>query len=274
VQKLPGTRRAVFVGDSFTYGAGILLDDTYPKRLERSLSAERGERWESIVLAVPGVDTEQEAALVEQEALIYSPDVLVLGYVLNDAEDPDAAEHRRAAEWTVAEAARRNPPWWRRSALLSLVADRIRATRENRERIDNHLALYGNDAPGFARARKALDRIGALCQERSIPFVIVLFPLFANRLDEGYPFLPAHDKVAAAGRNAGGRVVDLLPYYRGMDWHLLVVEGALDEHPNELAHRIAAQAVLKELDSALLIPSRGLPSGPSFPQGRAQAGPG
>lgn len=84
-EKPAGVRRAVFVGDSFTYGAGVLLDDTYPKRTERALSISRSEKWESIVMAVPGVGTAEEAKTIEDEAFAYSPDVLVLGYVLNDA---------------------------------------------------------------------------------------------------------------------------------------------------------------------------------------------
>ena len=50
-EKPPGVHRLVFVGDSFTYGAGVLFDDTYPKRTERALSMARFEKWESVVLA-------------------------------------------------------------------------------------------------------------------------------------------------------------------------------------------------------------------------------
>ena len=77
--------------------------------------------------------------------------------------------------------------------------------------------------------------------------MIVLFPLFANPLDDRYPFVSVHEKVGAIARSAGATLVDLLPYYHGMDWRLLVVEGARDEHPNELANRIAAQALLAAL---------------------------
>ena len=168
-QKAAGVHRAIFVGDSFTYGVGVLFDDTYPKRTERALSTERSEEWESIVLAVPGIGAEEEAAIVENEALGYAPDVVILGFVLNDAEDANAAERRRAADWTNAEAEKRNPPLWRRSVLLSLVADRHHATRENRQRIENHLALHREGAPGFLGARKALDRIAMACRGRGVP---------------------------------------------------------------------------------------------------------
>ena len=253
-EKPAGVRRILFVGDSFTYGVGILLDDTYPKRTERALSISRSEKWESIVMAVPGVGTAEEAKIIESEAFAYSPDVLVLGYVLNDAEDPDAAERRRATEWTEAEALRRNPPLWRRSAFLRLAADRLHGSRENRRRIENHLALYRDQAPGFRAVKKSIDVIATRCREKSVPFVVILFPLFANPLGEDYPFASVHEEMAAALRSAGVTFVDLLPYYQGMDWHLLVVEGARDEHPNEIAHRIAAQALISALESTPLSP--------------------
>ena len=46
-------------------------------------------------------------------------------------------------------------------------------------------------------------------------------------------------------------MVDLLPYYRGLRSDLLVVDGTRDEHPNEIAHRIAAQTLEKALDDVL-----------------------
>jgi hypothetical protein len=56
-------------------------------------------------------------------------------------------------------------------------------------------------------------------------------------------------------------VVDLLPLYRGLRWDLLVVNGTDDEHPNEIAHRIAAGAVLKAINE--VVP--GAPARPAAP---------
>jgi len=82
--------------------------------------------------------------------------------------------------------------------------------------------------------------------------VVTIFPLFGNPLDERYPFTEIHAKVAAAGSAAGATVVDLLPAYRGLRWEVLVVNGPLDEHPNEIAHRIAADTLLEALEETLL----------------------
>jgi hypothetical protein len=84
----------------------------------------------------------------------------------------------------------------------------------------------------------------------------MIFPLFGNALDEGYPFSAIHAAVARAAAEAGAGVVDLLPAYRGLKWELLVVDGPNDEHPNEIAHRIAADVLLSALDDALPPPAR------------------
>jgi hypothetical protein len=52
-------------------------------------------------------------------------------------------------------------------------------------------------------------------------------------------------------------VVDLLPAYRGLRWELLVVDGVNDEHPNEIAHRIAANVILHALDDVVPWPAGG-----------------
>jgi hypothetical protein len=246
----PGRRRVVSLGDSFAWGAGVEFDDAYPQRLERGLNRRRGEPWEVVNLALPGMNTVDHAAQLEQEGMAYGPDVVLLGFVLNDSEDAVAAETRRAADW---EAAPAGPPGGAldRSALFRLVRVRLWATAENRRRIAGYRSMYAEDAPGWTAARRALRSMGALCRTRGVPFVVAIFPLFGNPLDEAYPFPDIHRKVTEAAAGAGAKVVDLLPAYRGLRWELLVVDGAADEHPNEIAHRIAARVILRALDDVV-----------------------
>lgn len=248
-----GVRRAVCLGDSFTWGVSVLFEDAWPQRLERGLARERGETWEAVVLAEPGLNTVQMVSRLDSEGWAYEPDVVVLAWVLNDSEDENAAEARRAADW-VAEA-ERGPSGFEAllhgSALVRFVRTRLRATRENRERIQNFRSMYEDEDPGWQAARRALLTIGGLCRARGVPLVVGIFPLFGNPLDDGYPFEEEHAKVAQVASEAGARVVDLLPQYRGLRWELLVVDGPRDEHPNEIAHRIAAQALVKAVDDVV-----------------------
>jgi lysophospholipase L1-like esterase len=253
IPKPAGVRRVVCLGDSFTWGVGVLFDDAWPQRVERLLSREGGGRWEAVNLGEPGLNTVQEASKLEAEGIAYGPDAVVLAYVLNDSEDANAAEARRAADWLAERRAAAAAPrsWLDRTALVSLVRGRIRATIENRRRIDDFRSMYADDYPGWAAAQQALRTIAGSCRARGVPLVVAIFPLFGNPLDGSYPFTAEHGKIAQAAAEAGARVLDLLPQYRGLDWRLLVVDGASDEHPNEIAQRIAAQAIAREVREVL-----------------------
>jgi hypothetical protein len=241
----PGVRRLVSLGDSFAWGASVEFEDAYPQRLERALTRRRRETWEVVNLALPGMNTVEQAAQLADEGMAYGPEVVLVGYVLNDSEDSQAAEARRAADWSQPA---RAPGLLDKSALLRMVRGRLWATAENRRRISGYRSMYADDAPGWRAARQALKAMGALCRERDVPLVVAIFPLFGNPLGEDYPFTVVHAKIAEAATEAGGRVVDLLPAYRGLRWELLVADGADDEHPNEIAHRIAAGVILHALD--------------------------
>jgi hypothetical protein len=251
IPKPAGVRRVVCLGDSFTWGVGVLFDDAWPQRVERLLVRDGG-RWEAVNLGEPGLNTAQEASKLANEGFAYEPDAVVVAYVLNDSEDVNAAEVRRASDWLAEHHAGGKPEsWLDRTALVPLALGRIQATFENRRRIAGFRSMYAEDYRGWAAARGALRTMGGLCSSRGVPLVVAIFPLFGNALDESYPFTAEHDKVGQAAAAAGARVLDLLPQYRGLDWRLLVADGANDEHPNEIAHRIAAQAIAREVREVL-----------------------
>ncbi len=200
------------------------------------------------------MNTAEEAGLLADEGLAYRPDAVILGYCLNDSEDAQGWERRRAREWAEARAARRSgqaPPLLERSALYRFVRDRLWATLQNRRFVENFRTQYADDYPGWRAGRAALADMGARCRERRVPLLVAVFPLFGSPLDERYPFADLHEKVARAAGEAGASVVDLLPVYRGVRWELLVVDAENDEHPNEIAHRMAATAILAALDEVV-----------------------
>lgn len=247
--KPPGVRRVLALGDSFTWGASVEFDDAWPQRLERSLSRRRREKWEVVNLALPGMNSVDQRAQLENEGFAYQPDVVVLAYVLNDSEDAQAAETRRAEDWIASRQA--SPSALDRSALLRMVRGRWQATLENRRRIAGYRSMYDEEAPGWRASKEALRAMGAACRARGVPFVVAIFPLFGNPLDDSYPFFAVHVKIRQAAEEAGARVVDLLDVYRGLRWDVLVVDGVDDEHPNEIAQRLAANRLLHALDDVL-----------------------
>jgi len=84
--KEAGTYRIIGVGDSIMFGWRVPLDDIYLKILERGLN--RAEKTEVINCSIPGYNTRQEYALTEKLAAGLSPDMVIMGFFINDVYDP------------------------------------------------------------------------------------------------------------------------------------------------------------------------------------------
>ena len=260
VPKPEGVRRAVCIGDSFTWGVSVLFDDAWPQRVERTLSRERGERWEAVNLAEPGLNAVQEASRLASEGLAYEPDVVIVGLRAQRQRGRDGGRGApgRGLGGGAARAARPSRSSTARRSSVSCgrgSGPRSRTAGGSRASARCTPTTTRAGRPPGAPSR----RWGGLCRERGVPLVVAIFPLFGNPLDDRYPFADVHAKVAQAAAEAGARVVDLLPVYRGLDGALLVVNGADDEHPNEIAHRIAARAIAQAVDDVVPRPPAGAP---------------
>lgn len=82
-EKPAGTRRVLVLGDSVTFGIGVPAEETFPARLEARL-APRDPPVEVLNLGVGGYDTLDEVIAFEARGLDLGPDVVVVGYCLND----------------------------------------------------------------------------------------------------------------------------------------------------------------------------------------------
>lgn len=83
--KVTGTFRILVLGDSVTFGHGALYETSYPYLLEQRLRSWRPEvKWEVWNLGVPGYNTAQELAYLKQVGERYAPDLVVVGFFLND----------------------------------------------------------------------------------------------------------------------------------------------------------------------------------------------
>ena len=85
VEKPNNTVRIMALGDSFVFGLGVELNDSYPKQLEILLNKNKGEQnYEVLNFGVPGYNTKQEVEMLKEKGLKYKPDIVILGYLGND----------------------------------------------------------------------------------------------------------------------------------------------------------------------------------------------
>ena len=83
--KAPGVLRVACVGDSWTFGMNVDQDRTYPSRLAVDLGAS-GTRAEVLNFGVLGYSSFQGRRLLERRVLELDPDVVLIGFGMNDSE--------------------------------------------------------------------------------------------------------------------------------------------------------------------------------------------
>ena len=84
--KPTSTLRVLSLGDSNTQGHEVRQEATFSAVIERAL-ARPGRPAEAINTGVSGFGTAEELVLLENEAVKYRPDVVVLGFFANDFDD-------------------------------------------------------------------------------------------------------------------------------------------------------------------------------------------
>jgi len=93
LQKKPNTFRILVLGDSVTFGHGSIYETTYPYLLEQALRRWRPDvDWQVWNAAVPGYNTTQELAQLEEVGPQFRPDLVIVGFFTNDITDNYAIE--------------------------------------------------------------------------------------------------------------------------------------------------------------------------------------
>ncbi|MFN8390974.1 MAG: SGNH/GDSL hydrolase family protein [Bdellovibrionota bacterium] len=251
-EKAPGTFRIVVIGDSFTFAGKVHFDDNFATRLGRMLNLnDHQPKVEVLNWGVPGFSTFQERELVKKALLSYQPDVILLEITLNDPEltpfsqRNDRVEKRRERMMRSFLAQH-----WKTYALLM---NRIYNTLQNREYLDYHHDLF-NDAKTWGTFSDSLEKIGDMAKNHNVPVVGVIFPFFSHVIGDRYPFIDIHEKIVGELEKADIHPLDLRPFYNGIPPERLQAIPGQDAHPNEIAHRIAADAIYAKLAAENLIP--------------------
>ena len=217
--KQAGVFRIIAVGDSVTFGWQQEVGETYPKLLEEMLNREVGarHRFEVYNMGVGGYNSEQEAELVRAKGLQFNPDLILVGYVLNDSQiGADAGLWRHFTRSRL-----------RTLDFLSLQWLRLR------ERLR-----------GKGLTTRSFELLARVSGQEQIPVVIVIFPSLLEPLDRLGAFAAQRERVAKAARDNGMQVIDLYDAYREVGMQNLMLDAY---HPNAKGHRIAASTIFQAL---------------------------
>jgi lysophospholipase L1-like esterase len=244
--KPTGVVRIVGIGDSLTFGQGVLEADTYLALLENDLAAKHLP-VEVINCGVFGYNAKEEARRFEEVAATLEPDIVVIGYELGDIlQNPPLNGSGAAA---VGEPAGTGRLVERRSLIDVLKTSRLvtflayrYAFLLKKFNLRDWDALYADDSPLWKNLTAKYAGIAKTAEARQITLVVAIIPELSN-LDERYPFRGVHERVVAMCASLGFQTADVLPAFKGQNGPQFWIHPR-DRHPNAQGHQIIEGALV------------------------------
>jgi len=248
--KQPGERRIVCIGDSFTFGWGIPVEQGWVRLLEDELR-KGGQNVRTVNCGAAGAIVVDEYRWgLEHRFHVFQPDVVVVTLCLNDLLPssglfllpPSRATGFRLYD-LLASAGRDPLALDPKVDWVQILLDLPKADGEANQ-------MYNPDAPYDAMwsqhaPQQSLQSMRDWCRDRGIRLGVVLWP-FLQGLGPGefYPFAKIHREVASFCEKEGIPFLDLLPPLHAVVPTMDLWVTPADMHPNPRAQRLALPALV------------------------------
>lgn len=237
-----GTRRVLLVGDSYVFGTGIKRpEDRFGEQLELRLGAVTATTWEVINAGQPDRHTLHETQTLRC-MLPYRPDVVLLLYVFNDVDYIRPVTPREGLSEAPSGLLQRLHParvLYANFFLFQEMYLRLRALSFAR---DANPAVDRDPYLDEALLTRHLKDVRAFIDIAASAGAEVMVVPFDIGIAHAGPLRSRYQRFVAAAEVLGIPVTSLEPAFARRNYSRLFVS-ALDRHPNELAHRLAADVV-------------------------------
>jgi hypothetical protein len=220
-------------GDSYTLGVGVHEEDTSARRLEQLLNQKASarssnHRYEVINCGISGYGTRQERLFYENVAVKYQPDIVVLVAVWND--DMSYQEELQKGY----------------SSRKKGKAEALFATWE---RVQDH--RYRRPVPDFSGCVQDILELNRKVRANGARLAVVIFrddPFYSGTDGAGPVWDQLTNSITSGLQDTGIPILDVgKALYAKHTSAELIVDPA-DQHPNHVAHQIAASEILQLLE--------------------------
>ena len=253
--------------------AAVTLDVGQALGVGRALAERLGRPVEVVNAGVGGYSPWQQAHFFEREGIRYAPDLVVVGFVLNDVTEKLALVRYggEARGWQLERTARSGlDRWLSGSAFAAWLRDTLSRIRFGQdvaagasrvEAADVRRLARDPEAPAWRRAWRIttenLDRIFAFAASHEIESALVIFP-YAFQLDAPDRTGGPQRRLVAYARDRDVPVLDLLPL---LDARRGGTPDFIDEsHLSPEGHRVVAAALVELVMRRRLLSLRRDPS--------------
>jgi lysophospholipase L1-like esterase len=239
-------KQVLGLGDSFTFGRGVRYEDIYLTRLEKLLN--NGQDRVAIKnCGVVGAGIEEVVDIyAEESASLPSGSLVIYGLVLNDFGFGFSDSVKGLNFIDINNGGNTFSILRNYSSFINFVFHLIDTRRLHTSTLQSYLESFEGESAehGF----NLLNNLNYKAQEHESELLVVVFPLLYDF--EKYRFKSIHKKIESFCDSQDLFYLDLFPafsHYTAEDlW-----ANPTDHHPNETAHRIAAEEIAAFIESQL-----------------------
>ncbi len=256
-EKAPGTVRILAIGDSYTFGQGVLEPDIYHAVLKRELerTAPEGVKIEVINAGVPGYNFVQEVLWYRNYCVKFHPDIVLWGFNTNDGHAhpgyrvnalgvlTSTDQHREKANPLII---RKPRQMW---TLQDFLITHSQIARQFQSRILRH-EFRGKHPATLNPPRKFFpmevmntyfQALETIIRNTDTPFLAVVFSMLRAQSKKQWK---TGDWFISRCKSAGLPCIDLQHVLDSRPIKEFRVHPT-DYHPNAKAHRIYAEQIIK-----------------------------
>jgi lysophospholipase L1-like esterase len=245
--------RILLLGDSYTAGQGIIdINNVFAKIIENKLNHSGSSHiYETINLGIGGYNTNQELNLLKDKGLKNSPDIIIVGYVLDDVDAGGVKLkqglinkflHKKLSRWLLSDS------YFFYFLLSRLNKIEFKVLEKNIiKQFNNYYDSHLN--PSLKKHCEDIKELIKLCEDRHMKLMFVIHPYYGVIDRKDYPLRNIHKWVNQEIIKNNGKVIDILNYKQRFagKGDEFIVNPFLDIHPNELAHQIIADIIYENL---------------------------
>lgn len=264
-EKKDNVYRIAVLGDSVTANTDLSISDSYPKILEGKLNSNpQNKKFEVLNFGVNGYGTLQEIEVLKEKALRFNPDMIIIGYVLNDPlpvsefhKNFFAMQKERKRNICKIYSANLRVPCALKNFIDSLSLPEFVYGRLLNIKYslggDFYTSLYKEQSK-WESTLDSFKEANAIAEKNNIKLVLVIFPLLKDF--KNYKWRHIHSRLANETSKYNFLVIDLLEEYVKYDEKEIKLVKNDILHPNKLGQEIAADAIYRKLAEENMLPDK------------------
>jgi len=286
LEKERGVYRIITIGDSITFGNFLPAEEIFSEQLEALYNTGR-QNVEVLNLGLGGYNTLQEVSTLEQIGTQFAPDLVVVGYCINDIGDTSpnlkyiqAAQkygssiyHLRLIQWIQTKIDQINLSWHSKKMnnyerfvsnnkdyIVELGNDQTLSNRIEHLRLSlqnfaakkgaNYFVPMYLEQPYLGKLRYALEKLQKLQDKYRFHVVVVIIPVLTKNHKDIYGAV--YHIVEHEFSRVGFDVINMYDVFESTEFQKLLIRDSDTIHPNKLGHRLIANQLSEYLNSKII----------------------